>query len=134
MIRPLFATAAVLCVAVAGCGSSTSSSTSFKGADHEVAQTIGNLQSYATGNEAGKICSHVLKASTVQGLGGQSGCEQALKKQLGQVDSFELSTKSVQVSGNTATAKVESIVSGKKKVQQVSLAKEGSTWKITSLE
>jgi copper chaperone CopZ len=126
--------AGALCAAVvAGCGTTTTSS-SFKGAEHEAAQTIGNLQTYATANEASKICSQLLSKSTVEGLGGHDGCEAAIKSQLKQVDSFELATKSVQVNGDHATAKVESLVSGKKKVQQVSLTKEGSSWKITALE
>ena len=76
----------------------------------------------------------MLSKTTVEGLGGHDGCAAAIKTQLKQVDSFELTTKSVQVNGKSATAKVESLVSGKKKVKQLTLAKEGSSWKITALE
>lgn len=125
-------------VFAAGCGttSSSSSSTTFKGVEHEVAQVISNLETYssATTPEAGKICKKLLAKSIVTSLGGDGGCEQALKKQLSRADSLELTTKSVKVQGDKATANVETLVSGKKKVQKVSLAKEGSAWKITALE
>jgi copper chaperone CopZ len=124
--------AAALAAFAAGCGSTTASS-SFKGADHAVAETVGNLQSEATANEDAKICSDLLTKATVEKLGGQSGCEAAVKSQLGQVDSFELATKSVQVNGDSATAQVEAVVSGKKKTQQLLLVKEGSAWKISAL-
>lgn len=124
--------AAGLLAVFVGCGSTTASN-SFKGEEHNVAQTIGNLQAYATANESGKICSQLLAAATVEKLGGQGGCEAALKSQLGQVDSYELATKSVKVDGDKAVATVEATVSGKKKTEPVSLAKEGSNWKITAL-
>jgi len=126
--------AAALCAAaIAGCGT-TSSSGSFTGTKHEVAQTVGNLQTYATANEASKICKQLLDKHVVDSLGGQEGCAAAIKTQLKQVDSFELATKAVVVKGDEATAEVETLNSGKKKIQKITLAKEGSSWKIVNFE
>lgn len=135
MRRPL----ALLCLpltalALAGCGNTVSTS-AFKGAEQQVAQTIANLQADATAAEQGKICADDLAAAVVRRLGGAKGCEAAIKSQLQQVDSLEVSVQSVAVapSGTTATAQVKSIHEGKSRPSAVSLVKEGGKWKISGL-
>jgi hypothetical protein len=102
---------ALLCLpvstlALAACGS-TVSTAGFKGQQHEVAQTISNLQADATAAEQSKICADDLAASVVRKLGGTKGCEAAIKSQLAQVDSLEVSVESVKLApdGTTATAR-----------------------------
>lgn len=132
--RLLLPAACVLCAALlAGCAQTTAS-TSFKGEEHAVAQSVANLQSAATGTENHKICAQLFTKANVKALGGQSACEAAVKSQLGQVDSFELATKSVHIEGDQATATVESVVSGKKKDQTVKLVKEDGSWRIDELQ
>ncbi len=119
-------------VALAACGTTTQTS-KYKGAEHEVAQAVANLQSNVTGGEQAKVCSRDLAAPIVARLGGKKACEEAIKEQLAEVDSTELEVESVKVSGDTATATVKSIYGGKKKLDTITLAKEGGSWKIVSV-
>ncbi len=124
----------VLAVALAACGSTVSTS-SFKGEEHEVAQTIANLQSDATAGEQKKICANDLAASVVTRLGGTAGCEAAIKNQLAEIDSLEVSVQSLKLdpAAKTATATVKSTYEGKKQSKTLTLVKEGGRWKIASL-
>lgn len=132
-------TLALLClplcaVAVAACGTTTSTA-SFKGEQHEVAQTIANLQADATAGEPKKICTNDVAASIVSRLGRSKGCETAIKNQLAEVDTLEVSVQSVKIAsgGLTATAQVKSTQSGKKKPGTISLVKEGKLWKVSAV-
>jgi hypothetical protein len=119
---------------LSACGS-TVSTAGFKGQQHEVAQTISNLQADATAGEQKKICGDDLAAVAVSRLGGTKGCEEAIKKQLAEVDSLEVSVQSVKLAagGTSATAAVTSIYEGKKRPSTASLVKEGGKWKISAL-
>ena len=121
-------------LALSAC-SSTVSTAAFKGAQHEVAQTISNLQADATAGEQKKICSDDLAAAAVAKLGGTKGCEAAIKKQLAEVDKLEVSVQSVKLAsgGANATAAVRSVYEGKTRPSTVSLVKEGRKWKIAAL-
>ena len=121
-------------VTVAACGS-TVSTAGFKGEQHEVAQTISNLQADATAAEQKKICANDMAAALVTRLGGSKGCEAAVKSQLAEVDNLEATVKSVQVAtgGKTATAQVKSVHEGKTATSAVSLVKEGGKWKISGV-
>ncbi len=68
-------------LALAACGTTTSTA-AFKGAEHEVAQTIANLQSDVTSGEQKKICANDLGASVVRSLGGTKHCESTIKNQI----------------------------------------------------
>jgi hypothetical protein len=137
--RPL----ALLCclpplgLALAGCGAAVTSTSSFKGEQHEVAQTIANLQAYATSAEENKVCANVLAGSVVTRLGGVKGCERAIKNQLNEVDNLEVSVESVQLSRHgglsTASAQVKSIHAGKSRASTVSLVREAGRWKISGV-
>ncbi len=135
MRRPL----ALLCLplaalGLAACGSTVSTS-AFKGEQHEVAQTISDLQGEATTGEQKKICGELLSATAVARLGGAKGCETAIKNQLAEIDNLQVSVQSVKVApGNaTATADVSSIYEGKTRAGKLSLVKEGKHWKIAGL-
>jgi len=94
----------LLALGVASCSSATSSS-SFKGEQHAVAQAISNLQSEATAGEAQKICKNLLASAVTARLNAaHGGCTQALKNQLAEVDSPELTIQSVQLHGASASA------------------------------
>jgi hypothetical protein len=122
-------------VALAACGSTVSTS-SFAGAKHEVAQAISNLQADSTAAEQKKVCAEDLAAPIVDRLGGQKGCETAIKSQLAEVDSLEVSVQSIEIApdGSTAVAHVKSEQSGKSKPGTVSLVKEGKSWKVSSVQ
>jgi hypothetical protein len=121
-------------VVLAGCGN-TVSTAGFSGEKHEVAQTISNLQAYATDAEQSKVCDRILAAALVSRLGGEKGCEAAIKSQLAQVDSLEASVESVQLGadGKSATARVKSIHEGKKAASSVALVKEDGEWRISGV-
>jgi hypothetical protein len=117
---------------LSACGSTVSTS-SFKGEQHEVAQAISNLQADATAGEQKKICADDLAAGVVARLGGTKGCETAIKNQLAEVDSLEVSVQSVHLSAGdrSATADVKSVHEGKTRPSTVSLVKEGGKWKLS---
>jgi copper chaperone CopZ len=138
-VRPTIALlcAAALATCVAACGATTSVSTSaFKGEQQQVAQAVAHLQSHATALEAKKICGEDLAAARVAQLNAAPGrCKQAIESQLKQIDSFETTVASVTIApaGATATARVKSVVGGKKAVQTVTLVREGGKWRISGL-
>jgi copper chaperone CopZ len=119
-------------LAVTACGTTTSTA-GFKGAEHNVAQTIANLQADITAGEQKKVCANDLAAAVVRSLGGTKGCETTIKAQIGEIDSTELKVESVKVNGEKATAIVKSVYKGKKRLQTVSFVKEGGKWKVVSL-
>jgi hypothetical protein len=133
MRRPLSLTAACACALVLGACGTTTSTTQFKGAEKEVAQTISDLQSHVTGGEQKKICSEDLSAEVVQRLGGQKACEAVVKEQVNEIDSTELDVESVKVDGENATATVKSVYGGKKRLRTLTLKKEGDRWRIAAL-
>jgi hypothetical protein len=129
----------LLALGLAACAGSSSVSSSFKGEEHEVAQTIANLQSDATVGEQKKICATVLSSSLVKQLSSvKGGCAQAIKNQIAEVDSFVVSVKSVRVNGTaaqrTANASVTSIRQGKTRPSTLLLVKEGGKWKISAVQ
>ncbi len=126
--------AAPCALALAACGS-TVSTTGFKGAKRDVAQTIANLQSDATTAQQKKICANDLAAATVAKLGGAKGCEAAIKNQLAQVDSLDVSVQSVQLTKNetVASAQTKSIHQGKSRASALTLVKEGGKWKVSGI-
>jgi hypothetical protein len=67
----------------------------------------------------------------------RGGCTQAIKNQLAEIDSFELSIKAVHSptpgTPPRATATVKSIYAGKSRPSTVSLVKEAGRWKVSGL-
>lgn len=125
--------APLLATGVTACATTTSTS-SFKGEQQKVAQTVANLQSHATAQEAKKICGEDLAAANVARLKTASGgCKKAIESQLKEIDSFEATVESVQIDGSTATARVKGINGGKKVVQTMTLVKQGGKWRVSGI-
>jgi hypothetical protein len=130
--------AALLCIpllalGVSACASTTSSS-GFKGEPHEIAQAISNLQSEAAAGEAQKICEDLLSSAVTARLSAaHGGCTQALKSQLTQVDSPELTIESIELHGTSASASVKSVYAGKSQIGTLLLVKEDGKWKISKV-
>lgn len=123
----------LLAVGLGACASTTSTS-SFKGEQHAVAQAVSNLQSHATALEAKKICGEDLAATNVARLNAATGgCKQAIETQLKEIDSFETTVESIKISGDRATAQVKSIDSGKNAIATLTLVKEGGKWRISGV-
>ncbi|HXB14867.1 MAG TPA: hypothetical protein VNV44_03890 [Solirubrobacteraceae bacterium] len=127
-----FACLTALALGAAACGTTTTTA-GFHGAEHEVAQTVADLQSDISSSERKKICERDFAAPVVDKIGGVQACEAAVKNRLSEIDNTELQVESVKVAGNTATAQVKSVYGGKKQLRTVTLAKEGSRWKITAI-
>jgi Domain of unknown function (DUF4878) len=124
---------ALLALGLSACAKSVSTS-GLKGEAKAAAETIKNLQTDVTAGDEKKICQNDLAKPLVTKLDASAGsCQKAIKGQLTEVDSFEVTVEAMQVSGTTATAHVKSIYSGKTRKGTLSLVKEGSEWKISSL-
>ncbi len=129
---------AVLALALAGCGTAGSVSTSgLSGAQKDIATTISNFQSDAETNDASKLCDDDLASNVTQSLSvGGHTCASVLTSQLKVVDSYNLSLidHDITVKGDTATATVQDTQSGRTThVDTLTLVKQGSTWKISSV-
>ena len=129
--------APLLAVGLAACGS-TVSTAGFKGEEHEVAQAISNLQADATAGDKQKVCANDLASAVVARLSAaRGGCQQAIKNQLAELDNFEVSVQSVQVTAQgarrVARASVKSVYAGKTRPGTLLLVKEGSKWKISGI-
>jgi len=125
--------ALALVVGLSACGSKVSTS-NFKGEQHAVAQAVSNLQSHATALEATKICREDFARANVARLNATAeGCKKAVETQLKEIDSFEVTVESVQINGDHATARVQSIHSGKKRIGTMALVKEAGKWRISGV-
>jgi hypothetical protein len=129
--------APVLAASLVGCANKVSTS-GFSGEQREVAQTISNLQADATAADEQKICGNDFAGAVVARLNAApGGCRQAVKSQVTEVDSLNMTVQSVQLSGagalRTASAVVKSVYEGKMRPSTVSLVKEGGKWKISGV-
>ena len=116
-----------------GCGSAGSnSSADFTGAKEDVAKAVEDLESAARGSDEGKICRDLLSSALIDSLrsGGKS-CTSAISDALDDADTFDMTVKSVTVTGTTATAVVDS--KEKTANDTFKLEKVGGRWKIASL-
>jgi hypothetical protein len=107
--------AVLLVIGLSACATTVSTS-GYKGEAKGVAEAIKNLQSDVTAAEQKKVCNNDFAASVVKSLSASSGgCQQAVKKQLAEIASFEVDVQSIQITspGRTASAKVKSKYSGK---------------------
>jgi hypothetical protein len=125
--------AALIAVGLSACAKSVSTA-GLKGEAKAAAETIKDLQSDVTAGDEKKVCRNDLAKPLVRKLGASGGdCEKAIKDQLSQVDSFEITVEAVQVSGSAATAHVRSTYSGHDRKGTLSLVKEGASWKVSAL-
>jgi hypothetical protein len=129
----LLAAAAVL--ALAGCGSSESSSANaFEGEEKAVAQVVEDLQRAGQTGDAERVCGELVSAALAEQLaeGGES-CADELDKAFGDSEDFELEVTDVTVTGDTAVAKVRQGGEGKT-TATFELVRERGRWRIDSLE
>jgi hypothetical protein len=125
--------AVAIALGLSACGATTPSTSGYSGEAHAVAQTIANLQSDLSSSNQKKVCANDLSAAVVQSLGGTSGCEAAIKRQLEEIENLELGVNSIKVlSATTAEATARSIYEGKTRLNHLTLVKEGGKWKIST--
>ena len=125
----------VLVVALAGCAQQQTSTGDFKGADKAVAQTLEDLESNAQSRKPGAICSSVLSRALADRLkAAGSDCTAEMEKVTTDADDYRLKVTDVTISGNTATAKVESRRGDEEKaITTYSLVREDGEWRLNDL-
>jgi hypothetical protein len=125
--------AVLLVFGLGACGSTVTTS-NFKGEAHAVAQRISDLQSDVSAVSEQKICEKDFSRAARARLSTKgSTCKQALKRQLGSIDDYELTVEKIAVSSATATALVRSTWSGKLRNAMLKLVKEGGSWRVEGL-
>jgi hypothetical protein len=125
----------LLVAAIAGCGQAKTSSSNFKGAEKDVANTVEQLQTDAQNHKPEQICSDVLSRELADRLkSGKSDCVDEMDKLIGDADDYELDVTDVAITGTTATARVKAR-RGKVKnaATTLSLSREDGKWRLTSL-
>ena len=132
---PASRTLALLLVAAGlatGCGASTSNSASkFSGDKKDVATTVDDLASAAKKSDEAKICTDLLTPGLIDTLrlaDGHASCNTAINDAIKDADTFDMTVKSVNVTGNNATAVVDS--KHKDANDTLSFEKVGGRWKI----
>jgi hypothetical protein len=126
-------TAAVLALALSGCGAATSSQNSkFKGEQQNVVKVVDSLAQAGSRGDAEKICTEILAKQLVDELKSAGGdCETEMKAAIEDASDFDLQVRSVKVTGNTATAQVRQ--GDKGQLHAYSFVKENGDWRATAL-
>jgi Putative lumazine-binding len=115
-----------------GCGASSSNSASdFSGVKKDVATTVDDLESAAKKSDEVKICRDLLTPSLIATLraANKSSCDTAVNDAIKDADTFDMTVKSVNVTGNAATAVVDS--KRKSTDDTFTFEKVGGSWKIS---
>jgi hypothetical protein len=117
-----------------GCGASTSNSASdFSGVKKDVATTVDDLSSAAKKSDEAKICTDLLAPAlidTLRAADKNATCNTAINDAIKDADTFDMTVKSVDVTGDKATALVDS--KNKDANDTLALEKVGGRWKISS--
>ena len=116
-----------------GCGAAGSNSTTgFTGVKKDVAQTVEDLESAARSSDEGKICRDLLATTLIDTLrtADHKSCNSAISDALDDADTFDLTVKTVTVTGTNATAVVDS--KRRSTNDTFKLEKVGTRWKIAS--
>jgi hypothetical protein len=133
--RRLAITAAVaVLLGASGCtaNGSSSSSATFTGTKGDVAKVVSDLSQAGRRKQADRICTQILARTLVQQLS-QAGtsCAQEMKKAIDDADDFDLTVRSVTVTGSRATAVVRRGKDGP--TATFRFVREAGRWKISEL-
>jgi hypothetical protein len=122
----------LLVLALAGCTSTQSSSSSFEGDKKAVADVVGELESASQRRQADKICSELLARSVLDALKAAGGdCVREIDKAVSDVDDPTLEVQSVTITGATAQARVKGLIGGRDGVTTLGFAREDRKWRIS---
>jgi hypothetical protein len=122
-----------LVAALAGCAQQETSTNDFEGSEKAVAQTIEDLQSNAQSRKPGAICSDVLSRDLANELKSSGNdCTSEMERIAGDADDYQLKVTDVSISGETATATVESRRGDRADAKTTfSLVREDSEWRLS---
>jgi outer membrane PBP1 activator LpoA protein len=118
---------------LAGCSGQTKSNSAddFQGDKKAVAQVVDDLSNAGSDKDAKEICTTIFAPEVAEKLNqGNRDCQDVVKEQLKDANAFGLDVKSVDVSGTTATASVESKYDGEDKLQTLRFRKDGQAWRL----
>jgi isoaspartyl peptidase/L-asparaginase-like protein (Ntn-hydrolase superfamily) len=131
VLRAFTIGAVALAVALAGCTSTSGTSSKFTGAKGDVADVVANLQQAGQRKDANKICTQILSRTLVQALSDAgTSCEQEMKKAIDDADDFDLTVQNVTINGNQATAQVRRGKDGP--TATFKFVRESGGWRATS--
>ena len=128
-------TLTVLTLALGGCtAQSSSSSEDFKGDEADVAKVVADIESAGKKADGEEICGKLFTKELADSLkaDGES-CTDQMQETIQDVNDFALEVTDVTVSGATATAKVRQGDGDDAKTATFEFARDGKTWRATSL-
>ena len=125
--------AAVLALALSGCGAASSSQNSkFKGAQQDVVKVVDSLAQAGSRGDADKICTEILAKQLVTELKSAGGdCVTEMDRAIKDASDYDLQVTSVKINGANATAQVRQGKDGQ--VATFTFVKEGGAWKASAL-
>ena len=125
---------AVLAALLAGCGAgSAGSADDFRNGDEKaVAQVVDDLSQAARDRDGREVCTSLLAKEAVAKLqDGTRDCAAVMQDQLSDASpNYVVDVQDVTVTGDTATAKVESPVFGEQRTQTLRFVREGQAWRL----
>jgi len=129
---------AALCLMVlvlVGCGAAPrDSAKAFKGDERTVADVVERLEKAARDDDPGLVCKSLFSAKLLTALQKQgTNCNTGVREAFKDADSLDLTVDDVKITGATATAAVKYSSRSSEKTTSLSLDRDGSAWKLTSL-
>ena len=118
-----------------GCTTSptTTSTDDFEGDERAVAQTVADLAEAGSAREATDICGGVVTDALREGIAkGGSSCNDEMQKAIEDVDAFDLEVTDVTVTGDKATAEVESADGDRRVRRTFAFVRVDGDWRISS--
>jgi len=146
-MRPRFAlvpaAALALALAVSGCGGATkndNTTAKFTGQQKAIAQAVEDLQTATEKSDETKICGGLITTELQQQIAakaGAKGCAAAVNSAIKNSDQADLTVKSVTIDPSDA-AKATAVVKektdkNKSRLVTLQFAKQGTSWRISSL-
>ena len=118
-----------------GCTTSptTTSTDDFEGDERAVAQTVADLAEAGSAREATDICGGVVTDALREDIAkGGSSCNDEMQKAIEDVDAFDLEVTDVTVTGDKATAEVESADGDRRVRRTFAFVRVDGDWRISS--
>jgi hypothetical protein len=134
-VRSLTALLALLAaLTLAACGAAgTDSSSDFEGDERDVASQVEKLQSAALDDDYAEICNNLLAPAIKEQIPSGTTCPKAVRAAIEAADSSELKVTKVDISGDTATATVESGTGDSAVTRTLTLTRPQNNWLISKL-
>lgn len=125
----------VLALVLSACGAATKNSAKdFTGEKAAVADVIEQLEKAGSRGKSDTICGDILARSLVEAISSSGAkCIEEIDRAIEDADSFDLTVRSVTVSGLKATAKVEGKEKSKPILRTFELVKESGRWRASTL-